>query len=65
MRILGAIVLPLTALMAMLDPEIAGGRAIRAQFVGDQPIGNEAILLQKFAHQLQRGRCHVVEHKAQ
>jgi hypothetical protein len=28
---------------------------MRAQVVRDQPIGNEAIFLQKFAHQFQRG----------
>jgi hypothetical protein len=35
MRILGAIVLPSTALMAALDPEIVDGGAIRAQVVRD------------------------------
>ena len=55
MRILGTIVLPLTALMATLDPEIAGGRAIRAQVLRDHPIGNKAVFLQKFAHRFQRG----------
>jgi hypothetical protein len=41
--------------MAMIDPEIAGGVAIRPQVIGDHPIWNEAIFLQKFAHQSQRG----------
>src|ERR1700692_762520 len=52
MRILGAIVLPLTALMAVLDPEIAGDGAIRAQVVRDHPIWKEAVFLQKLAHQV-------------
>jgi hypothetical protein len=55
MRILGAVVLPSTALMAAFDPKIVGGGAIRPQVVRDQPIGNEAIFLQKFPHQFQRG----------
>jgi hypothetical protein len=55
MRILGPIVFPSTTLMAALDPEIAGGCAIRPQVVRDQPIGNKAVFLQKFAHQFQRG----------
>src|SRR5450631_2536224 len=55
MRILGPIVLPLTALMAALDPEIASGGAIRAQVVGDHPIGDKAVFLQKLAHQFERG----------
>ena len=46
---------PSTALMAALDPEIAGGGSIRAQVVRDHPIRNEAAFLQKFAHQFQRG----------
>jgi hypothetical protein len=54
-RILGTIVLPPTALMAVFDPEIAGSSAIRPQVIRDQPIGNEAVFLQKFAHQFQRG----------
>jgi hypothetical protein len=55
MRILCAVVLPSTALMAALDSEIAGGGAIRPQVVRDQPIGNEAVFLEKFAHQFQCG----------
>jgi hypothetical protein len=55
MRILCAVVLPSTALMAALDSEIAGGGAIRPQVVGDQLIGYEAVFLEKFAHQFQRG----------
>src|SRR5450432_939729 len=54
MRILGPIVLPSPAHMAALNPEIAGGSAIRPQIVGDQTVGNEAVFLQKFAHQFQR-----------
>src|SRR5450432_4627195 len=55
MRILGPIVLPSTALMMALDPEIASGSAIRAQVVGDYPIGDKAVFLEKLAHQFQRG----------
>ncbi len=40
--------------MAAVDPEIAGGGAIRMQVVPDQSIGNEAVFFQKFAHQFQR-----------
>jgi hypothetical protein len=40
--------------MAVLDPEIVGGGAIRAQVVGDHPIWKEAVFLQKLAHQFQR-----------
>ena len=55
MRILGTIVSPPTALMVALDPEFAGGSAIRPQVIRDQLIGDEAIFLEKFAHQFQRG----------
>src|SRR5450432_4795063 len=54
MRVLGPIVLPSTTLMMALDPEIEGGSARRAQIIRDHPIGNEAIFLQKLAHQFQR-----------
>jgi hypothetical protein len=37
--------------MTALDPEIVGGGAIGSQVVGDQPIGNNAVFLQKLAHQ--------------
>src|SRR5215469_6636879 len=55
MRVFGAIVPPLTALMTALDPELADRRTIRAQVVGDHSIGNEAVFLEKLAHQFQRG----------
>jgi hypothetical protein len=55
MRILDPIVLPSTALIAAVDPKVVGGGAIRAQVVGDHSIRSEAIFLQKFAHQFQRG----------
>jgi hypothetical protein len=55
MRILSSIVLPPTALMAALDSEIAGRGAVRPQVIRDQSIGNEAVFLQKFSHQFQRG----------
>jgi len=44
--------------MMSLDPEIAGGGAIGPQVIRDHQIGNEAIFLQKFAHQfLARQAC--------
>jgi hypothetical protein len=55
MRVFGSIVPPLTALMTALDPKVARRSAVRAQVVGDRAIGNEAVILQKLAHQFQRG----------
>jgi len=55
MRVFGPIVPPSTALMAALDAEVARRSAIRVQVVGDHSIGNEAVSLQKLAHQFQRG----------
>ena len=55
MRILDAVVLPPTALMAGAYPKIMGGGAIRAQIIRDQSIGDEPAFLQEFAHQFQRG----------
>ena len=55
MRILRPIVAPSTALVAFLDPEIAGGSAVRPQIIGDDSIGDECVFLQQFAHQFQRG----------
>ena len=55
MRVLGPIVPPLTTLMAALDPKVARCSAIRAQVVGDDSIGNEAVFLEELAHQFQRG----------
>ena len=55
MRVLGSVVAPSTALMAVLDPEIAGSSAIRPQVIGDQPIGNETVILQKLSHEFQCG----------
>jgi hypothetical protein len=55
MRILGAVVLPPTALMAGASTKIMGGGAIRAQIVRDQSIRDEPAFLQEFAHQFQRG----------
>ena len=54
MRILDAVVLPPTALMAGAYPKIMGGGAIRAQIIRDQSVGDEP-RLQEFAHQFQRG----------
>ena len=55
MRILGAVVLPPTSLMAGANPKIMRGGSIRAQIVSDQSIGDELAFLQEFAHQFQRG----------
>ena len=41
--------------MVAVDPKVVGGGAIGAQVVRDQSIGNEAVFLQKFSHQFQRG----------
>jgi hypothetical protein len=54
MRILDAVVLPPTALMAGANPKIMCGGGIRAQIVSDQLIGDEPAFLQEFAHQFQR-----------
>jgi xanthine dehydrogenase YagR molybdenum-binding subunit len=55
MRILGAVVLPPTALMAGANPKIMRGGSIRAQIVSDQSIWDEPAFLQEFAHQFQPG----------
>ena len=55
MRILGAIVLPPTALMAGANPKIMGSGSIRPQIVRDQSIGDEPVFLQKCTHQFERG----------
>jgi hypothetical protein len=46
---------PSTALVASFDPKVARRRAGRAQVVGDDSIGNEAVFLEKLAHQFQGG----------
>ena len=40
--------------MPMLDPKITRGGVVRSQIVGDQLLRQEAIFLQKLAHQFQR-----------
>jgi hypothetical protein len=55
MRILDPIVPPPPALVPALDPEVTGSGAIGAQIIRDQSIRNEAVFLQKLAHQLKRG----------
>jgi hypothetical protein len=55
MRSRGPIILPSAGMMAVLNPELASGGAIRAQVVRDHPIWNEAIFLQEFAHRFQGG----------
>jgi hypothetical protein len=56
MRILGAIVRPPIRLMAAFNAELSDSAGVRRQFVGRQPIGNEAVFLQKLAHEFQRCR---------
>jgi hypothetical protein len=46
MGVFGAIVRRLTAL-TVLDPKLARRRTIRAQVVGDDSSGNEAVFLEK------------------
>ena len=53
-RILGAVVLPPTALMAGAYPKIMRSGSIRAQIARDQSIGDELAFLEEFAHQFQR-----------
>ena len=55
MRILRSIVLPSSALMQVLDAEIASRSAIGPQVVRDQSLGSEGVFLQKLAHQFQSG----------
>jgi hypothetical protein len=55
MRVLHSIILPPTALMVLLDPEVASSGAIRPQVVGDQSMGNETVFLQQLSHELLRG----------
>src|SRR5271166_4700245 len=54
MRILRPVVSPLASAMPMRDPKIAGGGAVRSQFVRDQSLRQEAIFFQKLAHEFQR-----------
>jgi hypothetical protein len=54
MRILGTVVLPPPALVAVLDPKILDRGAVWPQIVGDQSLRDEGIFLQELAHQLQR-----------
>src|SRR5271167_3958916 len=51
MRILGPIVLLQALLMASRQSHLRLGRAVRAQFVGHQHIGREALFLEQLAHQ--------------
>jgi hypothetical protein len=54
-RILNAVVLAPTALMAGAYPKIMSSGSIRAQIVRDQSIGDEPTFSQELAHQFQRG----------
>ncbi len=55
MRILGSIVAPSTTPMSSCDSKITGGGSIRPQIVRDQLVWDKSILLQKLAHEVQRG----------
>ena len=55
MRILGSIVAPSTTLMSSCDSKITGSGSIRPQIVRDQLVWDKSILLQKLAHEFQRG----------
>ena len=41
--------------MTVLDSEIVGCRAIRPKVIRDQLSRNEAVLLQKLSHEIERG----------
>src|SRR5580693_10012067 len=54
MRILGPIVLAQPLLMARRQSDLRPCRAVRAQLVGHQHIGREALFLEQLAHQFHR-----------
>src|SRR3984957_14188511 len=54
MRILGPIVLAQPLLMARRQSDIGPCRAVRAQLIGHQNIGCEALFLEQLAHQFSR-----------
>src|ERR1700730_1351586 len=54
MRILSSIVAPSTAFMAVRDSEMTGCSPVRAQVICDELVWDEAIFLQKLAHQFER-----------
>ena len=54
MRVFGSIVLPQPLLMRAGQSQTPECRSVRAQFVGDQQLGCEALLLEQLAHQPQR-----------
>src|ERR1700740_1350574 len=51
MRILGPLLLSQALLMSSRQSHLRLGRAVRAQFVGHQHIGREALFLEQLAHQ--------------
>src|ERR1700720_3114954 len=55
MRILGSIVAPSTMLMSSCYSKITGSGRITPYIVRDQLVWDKAILLQKLAHEFQRG----------
>ena len=55
MRILGSIVAPPTTLMSSCETKFTGSGSIRPQIVRDQLVWDKSILLQKLAHEFQRG----------
>jgi hypothetical protein len=54
MRILGPIVSPSPAPVAVLDPKNMDRRAVGSQIVGDPSLRNKSTLLEELAHQFQR-----------
>src|ERR1700691_1456378 len=56
MRIPGAIVRPPVGLMATFNAQFSGRGGIRCESVGRHSFRDEAILLQKLAHEFQRSR---------
>ena len=53
MRVLRSVVAPPPALMAMRDPKITCGRAVRPQIVGHELVRYDVNLLEQFPHQFQ------------
>ena len=54
MRILGSIVAPSTAFMTSCESKITGCGSVRSQIIRDELLWDNAIFLQKLAHEFQR-----------
>jgi hypothetical protein len=54
MRVFGSVVFPQPLLMRTGQSQAAERGGVRAQLVGDQQLGREALLLEQLAHQSQR-----------